>query len=70
MYDETRARESDHAQWLDFESKTRETIQRMIVPVLKIAGEDRALTLELQTKLGMALKRIELLDEAVFLANN
>jgi hypothetical protein len=41
----------------------------MIVPVLKIAGEDRAHTLEIESRLSMALKRIELLDEAVFLVN-
>lgn len=41
IYDETRAKSADALYWLDFETKVREYINKLIMPVLQLSCEDR-----------------------------
>jgi hypothetical protein len=53
--------------WLDFETRMRGLIRRVIEPTLKLSIEDREASLTTEMRLDELITRTELLEQALFL---
>lgn len=51
MDDHKRAKAADELMWLEFETRMRGLIRRVVEPMLKLSIEDRENSLELETRI-------------------
>ena len=52
--------------WLEFETRMRGLIRRVIEPALEISIEDRDLNLDLEIKIETLIDKIDVLEHALF----
>ena len=55
--------------WLEFETRMRNLIRRVMEPALNLSIQDRELNLELEIQIDEVNKRCELLEQALFKKN-
>ena len=67
MEDDKRARAADELMWLDFETRMRGLIRKVIEPALRLSIEDREASLTTEMRLDEMVVRTELLEQALFL---
>jgi len=69
-YDEKRAKAADELMWMDFETRMRSLMKKVVEPALQLSIEDREANIELDIKYEKIRKRTELLEQAVFKKND
>lgn len=67
--DDKRAKAADELMWLEFETRMRGLIRRVVEPALKLSLEDRENNLELEMKIEAVKDRTDLLEQALFQKN-
>jgi hypothetical protein len=63
--DDLRAKAADEMMWLEFETRMRSLIRRVIEPALKLSVEDRETNLDLEFKMQQLAIRCDILEETV-----
>jgi hypothetical protein len=66
MDDHKRAKAADELMWLEFETRMRGLIRRVVEPMLKLSIEDRENSLELETRIEEVNQRTEIIEFALF----
>ena len=66
MDDHKRAKVADELMWLEFETRMRGLIRRVVEPMLKLSIEDRENSLELETRIEEVNQRTEIIEFALF----
>ena len=65
-----RAKAADELMWLDFETRMRHLMKNMVSPALRLSVEDREANIEIELNVSKVTKRVDLLEQAVYMSRN
>jgi hypothetical protein len=66
QYDDGKNQSQDEIAWLSFETRMRHLMRKVLEPVISMCVEDRESMFEIEIKEADQMKRLELIEAAVF----